>query len=106
MTDLISRQAAIDAIAELPYGIRGMVKGILSAVPSALDCKECIFAPFKRKTGKWLETEATPHRIYCSECFKTYIPNKEWYAWKDDIVPRNYCPNCGAKMEGEDDETD
>lgn len=35
MTDLISRQAAFDAIADLPYGIRGMVKGILSSLPSA-----------------------------------------------------------------------
>ena len=35
MSDLIDRQAAIDALAELPYGIRGMVKGIIAYVPSA-----------------------------------------------------------------------
>ena len=34
---------------------------------------------------KWLE---------CSECM-----------WSNALsIPRNYCPNCGAKMESEDDE--
>ena len=56
-----------------------------------------------RKTGRWLETDAAPHRIYCSDCYATYIRNKEWLAWKDHIVPRNYCPACGAKMEGENE---
>ena len=55
----------------------------------------------ERKVGKWLETEAFPHRIYCSECYKTYIPNKYWCEWQEGIMPRNYCPNCGAKMENE-----
>ncbi len=35
MSDLIDRQAAIDALAELPYGIRGIVKGIIEQLPSA-----------------------------------------------------------------------
>lgn len=59
----------------------------------------------ERKKGKWLETEAAPHRIYCSECFATYIPNKEWVAWKEHIIPRSFCPSCGADMRGEQDES-
>ncbi len=53
-----------------------------------------------RKTGKWLygatETGALniQYREYiCSEC-----------GWSHSLmIPRNYCPNCGAKMEVEDD---
>lgn len=33
--DIISRQAAIDAMRELPYGYRGIVCGVLNSLPSA-----------------------------------------------------------------------
>lgn len=52
------------------------------------------------KHGKWLTTEAFPHHIYCSECSKTYIPNDRWQIWVDGDLPRDYCPHCGAKMDG------
>lgn len=35
MNDLISRQAAIDAMQDLPYGYRGMVRDIIYNLPSA-----------------------------------------------------------------------
>lgn len=35
MSDLISRQAALDAMNELPYGYRGIVWDILNGLPSA-----------------------------------------------------------------------
>lgn len=54
--------------------------------------------------GEWLRTEAFPHRIYCSVCYKTYVPNDRWQIWEDDELPKNYCPNCGAKMDGADGE--
>ena len=61
------------------------------------------------KHGKWLRTDGYPHHIYCSECFGTYIPNDEWEIWKSDgefsyRLPRDYCPNCGAKMDKGEDE--
>ena len=52
------------------------------------------------KHGKWLTTEAFPHHIYCSECSKTYIPNDRWQIWIDGDLPRDYCPHCGARMDG------
>ena len=51
------------------------------------------------KEGEWLRTDAFPHRIYCSVCYKTYVPNDRWQIWVDDDLPKNYCPNCGAKMD-------
>ena len=50
--------------------------------------------------GRWLTTDAFPHRVYCSICYKTYIPNDRWQIWVDGDLPRNYCPNCGADMRG------
>ena len=50
----------------------------------------------QRKMGKWIEHN--PHKwglgivFECSECGK-----------KIDCEPSNFCPNCGAKMEGQDE---
>lgn len=59
----------------------------------------------ERKTGKWIsDTDDEPVVIkdgfpdkscYCSEC-------REWLVASDEYaVKGNYCPNCGARMEGE-----
>ena len=56
-----------------------------------------------RGVGEWLITDAYPHRIYCSVCYKTYLPNADSELWSDGRIPRNYCPNCGAKMEVSED---
>lgn len=55
------------------------------------------------RRGRWLKTDAFPHRVYCSECYKTYVPNDNWQIWQDKPgeggLQRTYCPACGAKME-------
>lgn len=50
--------------------------------------------------GEWLETDAYPHRVYCSVCYRTYALNAEWPVWVDGDLPRAFCPNCGAEMKG------
>ena len=49
--------------------------------------------------GKLKTTDAYPHRVYCSECYKTLIPNVEWCYEKNEFP--QYCMWCGAKMEDE-----
>ena len=56
-----------------------------------------------RGDGEWLTTDAVPHHVFCSVCFKTFIPNAEWSIWIDGDLPRKYCPNCGAKMKATDE---
>ena len=54
--------------------------------------------------GRWLTTDAYPHHLYCSVCYRTYAKNAKWVNELD--LPTNYCPNCGALMEKKEDEHD
>jgi hypothetical protein len=52
--------------------------------------------------GEWISlTECANAGVYCSVCHKKVY--KEDYAWcnKKNKVRSNYCPNCGARMDGE-----
>lgn len=89
-SDLIYREDAKD------YARHAFAKGLnvleyLNEVPAAN------FRPVVR--GKWNRTDAYPHRLYCSVCYKTYLKNDELLGrWK---FPLNFCPNCGADMREE-----
>lgn len=52
--------------------------------------------------GRWLTTDAYPHHLYCSVCYKTYAKNAKWVNELD--LPTNYCPNCGALMDEKEDD--
>ena len=54
------------------------------------------------KHGRWRRTEAYPHKIYCSECYATFIRNDELLRLED--IPHDYCPCCGARMDGGENE--
>ena len=98
MNDLISRQAAIDALVKHSYLIRydfgftsienGMtitgIKQALSELPSA------------ERRGHWIKHGEPPwYVIECSECGAKWHMSGSWDA-------NNFCGNCGAKMgEGE-----
>ena len=51
------------------------------------------------RRGRWMTTDAYPHHLYCSVCYKTYAKNAKWVNELD--LPTNYCPNCGARMDKE-----
>ena len=94
MKEYIERAAAIEAIRkyQYPYG----VEFLLSNIPAA-DVVEV-------RHGRWLTTDAYPHHLYCSVCYKTYAKNAKWVNELD--LPTNYCPNCGALMEKKEDDHD
>jgi rubrerythrin len=72
--DLISRQAAIDAL-DCINGVEEVLKSLPSAEP-------------ERKTGKWMDTDNYYQRWKCSVCG----------CHTRDAKPP-YCSHCGARME-------
>ena len=47
--------------------------------------------------GEWIVTDGYPHRVYCSLCHKTNVPNEEWLFERNEYP--KFCMWCGAKME-------
>ena len=88
MKDLISRQAAIDAL-DCINGVEEVLKSLPSVKP-------------KRKTGKWIKpTGMMPPEFHghyeCSEC-GTWA-GRPWYKPWSGVVLSRHCPGCGIKME-------
>lgn len=86
--DMISRQAAIDAINEAlkHVFVEPLGEEIVAKVPSSQP---------EPKKGKWIEVKHTFFHK-CSEC-----------NWLNDIDSGfNFCPNCGSYNGGEEDEID
>jgi len=78
-TDCISRQAAIDALGT-PHGILYPIRTI-EELPSA-DVRH----------GRWVFGQTINHGwMKCSECCVSQTPTGTF----------SYCPNCGARMDGE-----
>ena len=98
--ELISRQAAIDAMAELQgrASTKAELKGIskawkrIKALPSV-----------QPKRGLWID-DGSELGCQCSQCGKTldeYINCGTEYMTLTEIP--KFCPNCGADMRGEQD---
>lgn len=91
MTDLISRQEAIDAVENCEPGEELFV---IKSLPSINAVKH----------GIWIEENTRPRssQFYCSVCHRTaYDPQPTRI---DGWVKRcryAYCPNCGTRMDGE-----
>lgn len=94
--DLISRGAAIDA-----FYIQSDDDGWW--VGTAQDAETLLNGlPTAEKVGKWVKAEKGGEWWYaCSMC-EGHIPKTLWgQDWHS-----SYCPNCGARMEGEEDDPD
>ena len=83
-----------------PRRIMEIVKETVDDAPSVVLTTEQ-----SSMVGEWQITDAYPHNVYCSECHKKFAQT-HWAVWEDGTLPRNYCPNCGAKMKGADDDED
>ena len=92
MTEYIERKAAIDAVAEAYYDTpdinlnESRLEAALWSVPAA-DVMPVVH-------GQWKTSSDRPDTLICSVCKCGFD------MWKHD--PHNYCPNCGAKMIGDE----
>ena len=86
MSDYIKREDALEQFDYYDLGeyLTTQIRGMLMDVPSA------DVAPVRH--GRWVVIDAEePRRYGCSECKRL-----SWHM-------ENYCPNCGARMDCEDD---
>jgi hypothetical protein len=90
MSDLIDRQAAIDAVNRLSLGETDAVR-LSMRISDYLKRLQ----PAEPKTGKWIKhiDDLFPEEstIECDQC----------HEHQPLIIDDNLCPNCGAKMEGD-----
>ena len=95
MTEYIEREAALEESVELYYWC-GYEDRYGYFVP--VDAIQCIHAadvaPVRH--GRWETNSDRPDSLICSVCKCGFD------MWKHE--PHNYCPNCGAKMDGEPNE--
>ena len=97
MSDLISRHDAISAVVNtsIPYCTFGRKSREYNALK-----RDAVYAikalPSEEKAhGEWVLDGGTP---ICSVCHKEPCWSSEGYDFTD------FCPNCGAKMKGGEDE--
>ena len=99
MSDLIDRQAVIDALDEIEaevadgYGYQyAKWREYFVEMPSAQP---------QRKTGRWVNIDES-EKWECSVCGRMM-----WFSPRLNVKPSDYrfCPNCGADMRGEQDDS-
>lgn len=111
MSDLISRQAAIDAVKtywkkvvdDIPKGVGfeeltqlcNMALEHNANILKAID--QLPSAQPERKTGHWIKTARWGRVYYCDQC-RNYLDFDGVNVGRGST---NFCPNCGAKMDGE-----
>ena len=105
MQDLISRQDAIDAVADY---IHNVDKVYGTGRLAAEDCRDAAHSvidelPSAERKGTWIRNMdsliGAIQKPYCSVCGNSAIGNHGF-----DCIITNFCPNCGARMvRGEED---
>ena len=100
MSDLISRQAAIEETWKEPsytdpYNVLTEVRERIQSLPSAQP---------QRMRGKWTygEDEYGIDGYHCDKC-GFFVPWDYTHKFIDFIKDYHFCPNCGADMRGEQD---
>lgn len=95
MDDLISRQAAIDMLEMylfVEYEEYAEAREVINRLPSAQP---------ERKKGKWIygEDEYGIDGYHCDKC-GFFVPWDYAHTFINYIEDYNFCPYCGAEMDG------
>lgn len=88
MAEYIEREALIAEYDRVHIGEAGGARKLMVEAPAA-DVVEVVH-------GRWIEKGYEGIMTYCSECLHRAPFNNH-----QELILSNYCPNCGAKMDGE-----
>ena len=100
MSDLIKRSDAIEAYADI-YWIDDRLNLAYREELDQIDEKIRNIPTVEiadRPQGEWIEVDDASISCRCSVC------GWEAHLYEDDVYGMPYCPNCGARMKGADDE--
>ena len=94
MTDYIKREYAVDAVADVYYNTPDINLSCEKFEAAILKIQAADVAPVRH--GRWVEKEKYTFGIMydCSLCENRILDSG--HHW-------NYCPNCGARMDGGSD---
>ena len=116
MDDLISRQAALNALWKALYEYEDktakqfqesedlnvedwMEHRIFIQNMNDIDRQEILSLPSAEKKGKWMQCERVNHHQFHPDCPISYSVFCCTSCLKENDRVEKYCPNCGAKME-------
>lgn len=86
----------------VPQGMLEKVKRVMVDEVGTKFCKTMYQDEPERKKGRWIDQDdGAFYPVECSECRKIPLFDVD-----GDYALSNFCPNCGAEMEGEEHETD
>lgn len=103
MTEYIEREEAIKALkdnvtemeSDIYYGSnKGVPKDEIEDIVNEIPAADVV----EVKHGKWVKQGYEGIMTYCSECLHRALFNNH-----HELILSNYCPNCGAKMDGKGD---
>ena len=107
MDELISRQAAIDAIYACYIGGKEAVDKApysdhyAEGIDEAVNAVEELPSVSTEKTGRWIDRFPLKE-CKCSEC--DYLIMLSFGSFSEVVKQMKYCPNCGCFMKGDNDE--
>lgn len=82
--------------------VQGLQDAIDGYFPQIIDDEPTIDAEPVRH-GRWVCVEAEPERVWCDNC-KTIYYSSDLLNIEADDEKVNFCPNCGARMDGDEDD--
>ena len=97
MADYIKRDSVLQIISDAPrFYLNDMIRA-----DAMRDCVKRLLAADVRENvrGRWIEYNGlVSDLLVCSECERYFIGSGDEYDY-------NFCPNCGADMRGETDDS-
>ena len=94
MQDLISRQAAIDALRAMQTYKLFAGDDMLLIDQAGAQTELMLLSPIQPKRGKWIKTARWGRVYHCDQC-RNYLDFDGVNAGRGST---NFCPNCGADM--------